>query len=119
MNLRDLFKNEQNVHSAAAGSPIFAEGTPGDVMYVVLDGQVEISIGGRIIEVAGPGELVGEMALIDASSRSASATAATPCRLAVVNEKRFLFLVQQTPYFALHVMRVLTARLRQMNERLR
>lgn len=117
MNLRDLFKNTEHVETIAAGATIFTEGSPGHVMYVVLDGEVEIWIGRELIDVARPGDLVGEMALIDATARSATARATAPCRLAPIDEERFLFLVQQTPYFSLHVMRILASRLRRMNAR--
>jgi CRP/FNR family transcriptional regulator, cyclic AMP receptor protein len=68
-----------------------------------------------VLDVAGPGDIVGEMALIDAKSRSATAQAKSDCRLAPVDERRFLFLVHEHPLFALHVMRVLADRLRRMN----
>ena len=58
---------------------------------------------------------MGEMALIDHGPRSATVTASTDCTLAEIDEKRFLFLVQQTPMFALSVMRLLSQRLRRMN----
>ncbi len=112
MNLRDLFKSAQNVLEFEAGTTIFAEGTPGDVMYVVLDGEEEARAGGDLIEVMGPGETVGEMALIDAKARSTTVVAKSDCRLAPIDEKRFLFMTQQTPFFALHVMRKLADRLR-------
>ncbi|HEU5100134.1 MAG TPA: Crp/Fnr family transcriptional regulator [Roseiflexaceae bacterium] len=62
--------------------------------------------------MAGPGGIVGEMALIDDRPRSATAVAATDCRLVPIDERRFTFLVQQTPMFALAVMRVMAERLR-------
>jgi CRP-like cAMP-binding protein len=86
-------------------------------MYVILEGEVELRIGGRVVETLGPGEPFGEMALIDHAPRIATATAKSDCRLVAVPEKRFLFLVQQTPYFALHVMRVMAERLRKMDLR--
>ena len=85
-------------------------------MYVVAEGHISLTVRGHEIQVVQPGELFGEMALIDAEPRSATATAKTPCRLARVDEPRFAFLVQQTPFFALHVMRVLAGRLRQMDD---
>jgi CRP/FNR family transcriptional regulator, cyclic AMP receptor protein len=55
------------------------------------------------------------MALIDSLPRSATAIAVTDCRLAPINEKQFLLLVQETPFFSLYVMRVLAERLRKMD----
>jgi CRP/FNR family cyclic AMP-dependent transcriptional regulator len=112
MNLLNLFQNARTIKECMAGETIFVEGQPSDVMYVVLEGEVDIQQHGRSIYMARPGELVGEMAMIDAQGRSASAVALSPCRLAVVDEKQFLFMVQETPNFALDVMRVLVGRLR-------
>lgn len=117
MNLLNLFKDADRVESVAAGAIVFNEGDPGAVMYVVLDGELELQVGGRGVESVGPGDIIGEMALIDAKLRSATARAVTDCRLCPVDDKQFLFLVQQTPYFSLHVMRVLADRLRHMDAR--
>jgi CRP-like cAMP-binding protein len=56
------------------------------------------------------------MALIDGSPRSATVRANTDCEVVSITEKTFLFLVHETPYFAIAVMRALTGRLRHMNE---
>jgi len=115
MNLGGLFVDANNVQEFQANSTIFVEGTPGNVMYVVLEGEVELLVRSQALEVAGPGDIVGEMALIDAKPRSATTRAKSDCRLAPVDERRFLFLVHEHPFFALHVMRVLTDRLRRMD----
>ena len=115
MDLRSLFARSDDAQEFQANSTIFAEGSPGDAMYVVLDGEVELRVRGEVLEVAGPGDIVGEMALIDTKPRSATARAISDCRLASVDERRFLYLVHDTPLFALHVMRVLADRLRRMN----
>ena len=114
MDLLGLFDREENTEDFSAGQIVFEEGTPGDKMYVVLQGKVSLAVRGRSIATIGPGELVGEMALVDSRARSATAEAETDCRLAVVDQKRFLFLVQSAPTFAIHVMRVMTERLRRM-----
>jgi CRP-like cAMP-binding protein len=115
MNLA-ILRNEKDIRSFPAGAMIFAEGDPADSMYGVVEGAVDIVVGDRIIETAEPGTLFGEMALIDKKPRSARAIATTACRLARIDERRFLFLVQQTPNFALHVMRTLADRLRQRTD---
>lgn len=84
----------------------------------MLDGEVEIRLGDRVLERAGPGSIVGGMALISDHQRTASAVAATDCRLAQINERRFLFLVQKPPFLVLHVMRVLADRIRRRDARL-
>lgn len=112
MNTVDLFRNARDFASFEAGQVIFEEGEPGDLMYVVLEGEVDILLHGKLVDATGPGGILGEMALVDAGPRSATARARTACRLAPVTEKRFMFLVQQTPYFSLQVMRIMSERLR-------
>ena len=99
----------------AAGQHIFTAGQPGDMMYVVKEGEVEVVVNGKIIDTVGPGGILGEMALIDKRPRSATAIAKTDCKLVSVNEQRFQRLVQQTPHFALQVMKIMAQRLRQMD----
>ena len=84
-------------------------------MYVVLDGEVDVSVRGETVLRAEPGEILGELALIDSKVRSASANAKTACRVAVIDESRFLSLVREKPEFSLYVMRVLADRLRKMD----
>jgi CRP-like cAMP-binding protein len=112
-----MFANEADGERFEAGQQIFAAGDPGLVMYVVLEGEVDLHLSPTLVETLGPGEPFGEMALIDRAPRMAKAVARTPCRLISIPEKRFLFLVQQTPYFALQIMKVMADRLRQMDAR--
>lgn len=95
---------------------IFAEGEPGDKMYVIRTGEVDIECDGTLIERLAPGAIFGEMALIDGSPRSATARAVTRCEVAPINERSFMFLVSETPFFALAVMRTLANRLRRANK---
>jgi CRP/FNR family cyclic AMP-dependent transcriptional regulator len=114
----DLFRNETEFDSFSAGATIFREGDAGSVMYVVFDGQVSLTVKGKQVELLGPGAVLGEMSLIDSAPRSATATALTDCKLVSINEHRFTFMVQQTPKFALQIMRVIADRLRAMDTRL-
>jgi CRP/FNR family cyclic AMP-dependent transcriptional regulator len=83
-------------------------------MFIVKEGEVDIKIGDKVVETVNVDEFFGEMALIDGGIRSATAIAKTDCSLVPINEKQFLFMVQETPFFAIIVMRTLTARLRQV-----
>ena len=114
----DMFGVEENPRICEAGETIFRAYDMGAEMYVVIDGEVELSIDGKAIETLGPGEPFGEMALIDQAPRTATAVAVTRCELAVIPEKRFLFMIAQTPHFALQIMKVMADRLRRMNARL-
>ena len=79
----------------------------GDEFFVVVRGRVEIRSGDRHFETLGPDGIFGEMALIDDNPRSATAVALTDATVAPIKENQFLFLVKNTPFFALSVMRVL------------
>jgi CRP-like cAMP-binding protein len=114
-----LFEHDPNRQSFVAGQQIFGQGSRRDRMYVVVSGEVEIRIDGVTVEVAGPGGLVGEMALIDDGPRTSAVVARSACELVPVDRERFLFMVQQTPHFALTVMKILTERLRRMDGFLR
>ncbi len=112
-----LFRFAKDFKSVAAGEAIFKAGEIGDLMYSVKEGEVDVLVGGRVVETVGPGGILGEMALIDRQPRSATAVAKTDCTLVPINEERFKYLIQQTPYFAIEVMRVMARRLRQMDAR--
>jgi len=112
LELLSLFKDADNARTIEDGTVIFDEETPGDVMYVIISGEVDIFANGLLIETLGPGDLLGEMALIDSKPRSASALTRSECRIAAVDEERFLQMVKDKPEFSLHVMRILADRLR-------
>ncbi len=102
---------EDSVHYPA-GMVIFRDGERADRMFVVVEGEVEIRHGDRLLEVVGPGGVLGEMSLVDSSPRSADAYAKTDCMLAGINRDQFVSLVQKTPLFALEVMALMADRLR-------
>src|SRR3954464_7099078 len=101
-----------------AGKVVFREGDPGDAVYVVLDGKVDLRVNGRLVETVEPGGILGEMALIEQAPRVATASAKTACDLQPISEARFMSMIQQTPSFALQIMKVIASRLRRMNTRL-
>ena len=111
-----LLRPEVPTRNFAAGETIFSEGEPGDEFFVVVRGKVEIRSGDRRLETLGPKGIFGEMALIDDSPRSATVVALTDVTVAPIKENQFLFLVRNTPFFALRVMRVLAYRLRRQNK---
>ena len=110
-----LFSHTTDFKTFSAGQIIFEESQPGNVMYVVSEGTVEVLVHNKLLNELGPGDIFGEMALIDMQPRSATAIAKTDCKLIPVDQKRFTFLVQQTPYFAVEVMRIMAERLRHLS----
>ena len=97
---------------------IMKEGDRGIFMYLVLDGTVTVTINEKTIEQVGPGGVFGEMALVDQSTRVATATAATDCTLLSINRNDFMDLVKTRPAFALSLMKALAERLRYMTSKL-
>ncbi len=114
MTVIKLFENTKDYKTYSAGETIFEQGDPGDVMYVVLEGEVDIKTKDELLDHLSQGHIFGEMAIIDKQPRSASAVAIADCRVAPIDQKRFAFLVQQNPYFAIQVMSVMADRLRRL-----
>ena len=97
---------------APMGTVITQIGEPGDSFFVIIDGMAAVRTPVGAGSQLQPGDFFGEMSLIDSRPRSAAAMATSDCKLAAIGEKRFLRLVEQTPKFALQIMRVITERLR-------
>jgi CRP/FNR family cyclic AMP-dependent transcriptional regulator len=117
MKMASFFKHSDDIRTVPPGEVLFREGDMGDTMIVLIEGSVELSVAGTVVARVEEGDVFGEMALLDPESktRSATATTATECRLQDVNERRFLFMVSETPFFALHLMRLMATRLKLMN----
>jgi serine/threonine protein phosphatase PrpC len=100
----------------ADGAPIFTQGEPGDAMYVVLAGAVRLSKDGKLVTELGRGQHFGEMALIDRSVRSLTATATPGTQLAVIQRKHFYDIIKREPASAVKLLwsfvQVLGGRLR-------
>jgi CRP/FNR family cyclic AMP-dependent transcriptional regulator len=103
------------VRTYKAGDVIFQQGDPAEELFIIKSGKVEIRLGNRLLDTLLEVCIFGEMALVDHSPRSATAVALTDATIVPVDEKQFLFLVSQTPHFALNVLRVLAQRLRASN----
>lgn len=112
MTVVGLFRNAQEIVTVAAGDVVFNEGDVGDEMYGIVEGEIELRTSSRVIATLGPDDVFGEMAVVDSSPRMATATATTDSVLAVIDRHRFLFLVHETPMFALQVMSTMAKRFR-------
>lgn len=112
-----LFANDPDVMALEPGQELFRRGDAGGQMYVVKSGEVQVVDGNHVFATVGEGGIVGEMALIANDPRSATVRAVGNAEVVPVDQRRFLFLVQQAPYFAIRVMSVMAERLRAMNAR--
>lgn len=111
---------EKCINEYDASEVVFEEGSTGRELFVVLEGKIDIvkdsSAGRTVIVSLGKGEFFGEMAVIDGSSRSATAVAAVSgTKVMRINHARFVYLVSQQPAFALMIMDALSKRLRASN----
>lgn len=111
-----LFKNTTDFLLFEPDQVIFHEGQIGDEMFLILEGELQISVEGHPLDLLSAGNIVGEMALIDEGARSATGTAVSHCKLLPINRTRFAKLVKQHPEFALHVMSIMSNRLRRLIE---
>lgn len=108
----EIFSHNASKISIPAGQALIQEGAEGNLMYVLETGVAEVFVRNRLVETLQHGSIVGEMGLVSPAPHSASVIAKTDCEFVAVDEKRFQFLVQQTPYFAVQVMRLMAERLR-------
>ena len=107
----------KGLRTFAGGATIFKEGDPGDKMYFVQSGEVELRVGDKPVFRVETGAFFGEMALIEDAPRSASAHAVGQCNLMPVDRAKFEHLVKMTPDFVTEMMRTLANRLRKMHQK--
>jgi CRP/FNR family cyclic AMP-dependent transcriptional regulator len=114
-----FFKAAGKPEQFAAGKPIFVENegkasifSEGSRMYLLLDGEVELSVGKKPIGAVAQGEVFGEMASLTQLPRSATATAKTACTVISLNEKQFQEALGKSPEFAVMLMAIIIGRLR-------
>ncbi|MBZ0304223.1 MAG: cyclic nucleotide-binding domain-containing protein [Anaerolineae bacterium] len=108
----DYFNQFHESETYQAGEILIGEGDAGDTIYAIQQGEVQVVHNGDVLATLGPGELVGEMALIDQMPRSATVIALTDVRVVPVDPDHFYALLQKTPVFGTRVMHLISSRLR-------
>lgn len=117
MRLHGLFANAKDRRELAPGEVFFRAGDTGDEMFGVVSGMIELRRGDRVLARVAPGDTFGEMAIIDSAPRALTAVALERSEIAVITRNMFLFLVGETPTFAIQVMQSLASRIRELDER--
>ena len=112
----ELFSHNPSIIAVPAGQTLFSEGEEGHVMYVLSIGVADVIVNNRVVETLHHGSVVGEMGIVSPGPRSATVLATEDCEFVEIDEQRFQFLVQQTPFFALQIMRLMAERLRHTNQ---
>jgi CRP/FNR family transcriptional regulator, cyclic AMP receptor protein len=95
-----------------AGSTVFQLGEPGATMYVILSGRIDMMNGDRVIESLGAQQAFGMMSLIDALPRTATALVSEDAQLAVIDRKKYQFMLHELPSFAIFLIQTLANRVR-------
>jgi CRP/FNR family cyclic AMP-dependent transcriptional regulator len=115
-----FFKAFGKPETVAKGKAIFVENeggggvfSGGSKMYLLLEGDVTLSVGKKPIGIVNQGEIFGEMASISHSPRSATATAKSECKVIALDEKQFLTAMSKAPEFAIMLMSIIINRLRE------
>ena len=101
------------------GIEIFKEGETGDCMYIIQQGNIRIHKGNTTLAILKEKEVFGELSLLDADTRSASATPNTDCILYKIDQEPFYELMDERPEVAKGFIKILCQRLRTMNEKSR
>lgn len=102
---------------AKTGTEIFKEGDPGNCMYIINSGEMEIHKGKATLAILQAKEVFGELSLLDAETRSATATVKTDCLLFKIDQQPFYALIESRPEVAMGFIKILSKRLRQINEK--
>ncbi|MBF2002897.1 MAG: cyclic nucleotide-binding domain-containing protein [Synechococcales cyanobacterium C42_A2020_086] len=112
-----IFQRQPDCKTVAAGEIIFKAGDPGDCMYGLIEGEVEELVDDQVLETIKAGDVFGVGALVHPDgTRVSTARAKTDCTLAFLDQERFLFAIQETPMFALNVIRSYSDRLKKFKK---
>jgi len=104
--------------SLDAGEILFRDGDPGDSLYGVVSGEIQLSSGGDCVETLGPGSCFGVAALLDPNHRRfGTATALTQAQVLEMNREQFLFAMQELPMFGLEMLHDMELRLQGVKAR--
>ena len=107
-----IFQRQPELKHLKKGDVLYHEGDAADYMYGVVEGEIELVKHGKVIETLSHGATFGIGGILDVGPRLSTAIAKTDCKLAYLNQKHFLFAVQETPMFAIEVMKNYSHRLR-------
>ena len=116
IDMRKFAKSAGTNILVKAGNDVFHRGDPGACMYIVQSGVIEMVIGDRIVEVCGTNEAIGFMSVIDDAPRSSTARVKEACEVSVIDRRKFRFMIDEVPNFALYIMGAMARRIRGMGQ---
>ena len=100
----------------APGDVIFREGDAGDCLYIVQSGRIEMLIHDKVVDTCGPNEAFGFMSVIDHKARTSTARVSEQAEVSVINDRKFQFMVDEVPNFAMYILESMAHRIRGMGE---
>ena len=110
-----ILQNNGQIKSLTPGEIIFQQGAKGNVVYGIIEGEVEMLVNDKVVETIKQGDIFGQGALLHSDHlRTSTAQAKTNCTITILDQEHFLFAVQETPLFALEVMRSYSDRFRSL-----
>jgi len=112
LDFRVFAREACRVIDVPAGETVFHMGEPGATMYVILTGRIDMVNVDRLIESLGAQEAFGMMSLIDTLPRSATARVSEDAQLAVIDRKKYQFMLHELPSFAVFLIQTLANRVR-------
>jgi CRP/FNR family cyclic AMP-dependent transcriptional regulator len=118
MPVKSVFINARVQRTLQAGDVVFNEGDAGTEMFGIVSGAIELIRGGHPVARIGEGETFGELAIVTKAPRNLTAVAVEPTVIAAIDEHAFLYLVHETPTFAIQVMRSMADLIKQLDEQL-
>jgi len=98
------------------GAILFSEGDTLKNVYVVQSGTVEVETHGKVADICGPGDVLGFISMVDGGPSTGTARVRQEAELSILDERKFFFMVDEVPNFALYIMRALAHRIRGLRE---
>ncbi len=112
VDFRDFARSVGTVVRYGAGDAIFREGDAAGLMYVILRGSVELTKQRRLIEAMHSGDAFGFVSFLDGEPRGVTAQAGDDCDLALIDQKKFRYMMEEMPNFVWYVMEQMARHLR-------
>lgn len=121
--LVDRLATHARLTSEPAGRVLFRKGDPGTGLVAIISGIVRISVASGdgneiVLNLVGTDEILGEISLLDGGARTANAVTATKCQLLTLDRRDFVGVLHDHPAFAVRLLALVSARLRQTSEQL-
>lgn len=116
IDMRMFARNAGTNMTYAPGSIVFKEGDAGNHVYIIQSGVIEILAGDKVADVCGQNDALGFMTVIDGGVHTASARVKETAEVSIIDDRKFIFMIDEVPNFALYIMKAMAHRIRGMRE---